>query len=203
VTSLIVSDKKNVSRRNGRQILLAQQSDQNFIIAGGFPVRQNSVMIKTAMKYSAGPAITAAVLLCSMLLSCSQPGGPEIPGPGGEVAALVNDHRISKGLQSLKWSHDVYLFAQAYADDAAEHNLVPNHYDSNGVYFNDRIAASSIVYSTAGENAASGFITAVAVTAGWIGSAGHLANIENPAFTNHGVGYNPDGHYWVHVFIGN
>ena len=59
-----------------------------------------------------------------------------------------------------------------------------------------------ITYKTAGENIAMGYSSAQKVMQGWMNSSGHRANILNPSFTQIGVGYVADGHYWTQQFIG-
>jgi len=59
--------------------------------------------------------------------------------------------------------------------------------------------------TTAGENIAAGYTSVAAVTAGWMGSAGHKANILNPNFKiiSVGVAQAANGtYYWVEDFTG-
>jgi len=58
--------------------------------------------------------------------------------------------------------------------------------------------------STAGENIARGYTSVSAVTAGWMSSAGHRANILNPSFKaiSVGVAQAANGtYYWVENFV--
>ena len=57
-------------------------------------------------------------------------------------------------------------------------------------------------WTSNGENIAYGFSTPTQVMAAWMGSAGHRANILRSNFTTVGIGYVPDGNYWVQVFAG-
>ena len=59
-----------------------------------------------------------------------------------------------------------------------------------------------ISYRTAGENIAMGQTTPEAVVNGWMNSEGHRANILNSSYTQIGVGYAANGHYWTQLFIG-
>lgn len=154
------------------------------------------------MKISKHYSVLIFILLAFILAACSQPGGLDLPTEGGEVFTLVNQYRVSKGLEPLEWNNDVYLFAQVHADDMAAAGGL-SHTDSNGVSFVDRINASGFAYTTASENIAEGYATADEVVAAWIASIPHLANIENPAFTKTGVGFNSNGNYWCQVFIGD
>lgn len=64
------------------------------------------------------------------------------------------------------------------------------------------IKAFGISYRTAGENIAYGQRTPKQVVDGWMNSSGHRANILNSSYTQIGVGYVPNGHYWTQMFIG-
>jgi uncharacterized protein YkwD len=59
-----------------------------------------------------------------------------------------------------------------------------------------------ITYRSAGENIAHGQTSPQAVVNAWMNSSGHRANILNASFTQIGVGYVADGHYWTQMFIG-
>jgi uncharacterized protein YkwD len=72
-------------------------------------------------------------------------------------------------------------------------------------------AANSMTHSPAavptgftrwGENIAHGYGSGVSVFNAWMGSAGHRANILNPAFTNMGLGYVASGNWWCQQFAG-
>ena len=59
--------------------------------------------------------------------------------------------------------------------------------------------------TTAGENIARGYSSASGVTAGWMASAGHRANILNPSYKSIfvGVAQASNGtYYWVENFTG-
>ena len=64
------------------------------------------------------------------------------------------------------------------------------------------IKAFGLSYRTAGENIAMGYSTPQAVVDGWMNSSGHRANILNASYTQIGVGYVVQGHYWTQMFIG-
>jgi uncharacterized protein YkwD len=59
-----------------------------------------------------------------------------------------------------------------------------------------------ITYRSAGENIARGQRSPKEVVTAWMNSAGHRANILNASFTQIGVGYVADGHYWTQMFLG-
>ncbi len=66
----------------------------------------------------------------------------------------------------------------------------------------DMMKQFGITYRTAGENIAMGQSTPQAVVNAWMNSEGHRANILNASFTQIGMGYVADGHYWTQQFIG-
>lgn len=75
-----------------------------------------------------------------------------------------------------------------------------DHVNPDGDGPGERIEASTYEWSTWGENIAAGYRTPEAVVEGWMSSDGHCSNIMNPAFTEIGVGYEPDGFNWTQVF---
>jgi uncharacterized protein YkwD len=108
-----------------------------------------------------------------------------------QVVQLVNQHRASLGLSQLvvttpltssaiwKSRHMAYYRYMQHADPA------PPVARSVG----DRLLACGYPSTSAGwgENIAYGYSTASAVMQGWLASAGHRANIENPSFRAIGV----------------
>jgi uncharacterized protein YkwD len=111
---------------------------------------------------------------------------------------LVNAHRQSIACPALVWNPAVAAVAQAHSEDMVARDFF-SHTNPDGASPFDRLAAADIAFSSAAENIAFGYPTAEAVLAGWLGSSGHRANIENCSLTEHGVGL--DGTYWTHVFI--
>lgn len=89
--------------------------------------------------------------------------------------------------------------AQAHSEDMSQRNFF-DHVNPDGDGPGERIEASTYEWSTWGENIASGYRTPQEVVDGWMSSDGHCANIMNPAFTEIGVGYEPNGSYWTQVF---
>jgi uncharacterized protein YkwD len=66
----------------------------------------------------------------------------------------------------------------------------------------DRLAEGGVTWNgPAGENIAMTGGGAESALSLWLNSPGHRANIENCAFSHHGVGLH--GSYWTHVFITN
>ncbi|HEY8510030.1 MAG TPA: CAP domain-containing protein [Steroidobacteraceae bacterium] len=94
--------------------------------------------------------------------------------------------------------------ARAHAQDMARHGRL-NHQGSDGSTPAERLGRTGYKWRLVGENIASGPMTPEEVTAGWLKSPEHCANIMDPAFMHLGVGYaesrEKDGVlYWVQVF---
>jgi uncharacterized protein YkwD len=80
-----------------------------------------------------------------------------------------------------------------------------DHYGSDGSSPGDRLAREGYYGSAWGENIAAGYSSVNSVMQGWIGSAGHCANMMNSAFTEMGAAKYSDpssqwGSYWTQVF---
>ncbi|WP_309569958.1 CAP domain-containing protein [Deinococcus sp.] len=94
--------------------------------------------------------------------------------------------------------------AQGHATDMATKNYF-SHTSQDGRTFDQRITAAGYAWTRIAENIAAGQTTPESVVAGWLTSAGHCANIMNPALKELGVGYaynagSTYGHYWVQDF---
>jgi uncharacterized protein YkwD len=141
-------------------------------------------------------------LTLTSALACSG-DGPTGPGADAdpEVArfvSLVNAHRTEVGCPALEWNGAVAAVAQAHSEDMAARGFF-SHTNPDGKSPFDRLSDAGVAYSSAAENIAYGYPTAEAVLAGWLGSSGHRANIENCALTEHGVGLRDAR--WTHLFI--
>lgn len=118
-----------------------------------------------------------------------------------QVVALVNQARRQNGLGELSVNDKLADVARIKAEDMATNRYFSHTSPTYGSPF-DMMKRFGISYRTAGENIAMGQTTAQQVFDGWMNSPGHRANILNPSFTQIGVGYSPNGHYWVQMFIG-
>jgi len=93
-----------------------------------------------------------------------------------EILRLINDHRRSIGKPALVKSQVIWEQANMHSQNMAS-KKVPFGHDG----FADRIAAIRAALGASGsaaENVAAGYGSAAAVVNGWLGSAGHRANIE-------------------------
>lgn len=118
-----------------------------------------------------------------------------------EVVDLVNQIRKNHGLKPLTVNWQLSRVARYKSQDMLDKKYFSHTSPTYGSPF-DMIKAFNISYRTAGENIAMGYTTPSAVVNGWMNSTGHRANILNANFTQIGVGYVVNGHYWTQMFIG-
>ena len=118
-----------------------------------------------------------------------------------EVIRLVNEIRVSNGLGTLKSNWQLSRVARYKSQDMHDKKYFSHQSPTYGSPF-EMMKSFNISYRTAGENIAKGYTTPQAVVNGWMNSPGHRANILNASFTEIGVGYVADGHYWTQMFIG-
>ncbi|HSN12966.1 MAG TPA: CAP domain-containing protein [Propionibacteriaceae bacterium] len=113
-----------------------------------------------------------------------------------DVAAAANAERQAAGLRPLTYSSCTVPAAWA-VHLATVTTLTHNSLTS--------VLATCGGTTKVGENIAVAYTTVADVTAGWMNSPGHQANILNPAFTtiSVGVAQAADGtYYWVEDFTG-
>jgi len=124
------------------------------------------------------------------------------------VVDLVNQERAKVGCSPLAMNSALNNAALGHSEDMARHDFF-SHTGSDGSLPWDRMTRAGYQWSGAGENIAAGYVTPEDVMNGWMGSAGHRANILNCSFRDIGVGYtylaNDTGsvnyfHYWTQVF---
>jgi uncharacterized protein YkwD len=134
-------------------------------------------------------------------------------GAAERVLALVNQARaISRDCGNrhfeaappVTWNDKLAAAAQAHASEMAR-TLSFSHAGRDGKGVDVRATRAGYAWKSVGENIAAGPASAEEVTAGWIASPGHCANLMSPAFTAMGVAYalNPGsrmGIYWTQVF---
>jgi uncharacterized protein YkwD len=159
-----------------------------------------SPVIPTAVRLAVLAGLVIVFLTaCNGLFDRSGVRVGSLPAEAKEFVELVNEHRESEGLSALEWHPEIAGVALAHTEDMRDREFFA-HDNPDGESPFDRLSAAGISYSRAGENIAAGQQTGQAVLDAWLGSPGHRANIENEAYTHHGVGYVEDGHYWTHVF---
>ncbi|MBE6961189.1 MAG: SafA/ExsA family spore coat assembly protein [Ruminococcaceae bacterium] len=118
-----------------------------------------------------------------------------------EVIRLVNEQRAKHGLQPLRENWELSRVARFKSQDMVDRRYFSHASPTYGTPF-QMIRAFGLSYRTAGENIAYGQRTPQAVVNAWMNSSGHRANILSTSYTQIGVGYVADGHYWTQMFIG-
>jgi hypothetical protein len=101
------------------------------------------------------------------------------------LASLTNQQRAAAGLPGLSLNSKLMQAAQAKAADMFAKNYWA-HVSPDGLQPWTFITNAGYAYSYAGENLAKDFLTSSGVMAGWMGSAGHRANILNVNYTDVG-----------------
>ena len=118
-----------------------------------------------------------------------------------EVVQLVNEQRVQNGLKPLTENWELSRVARYKSQDMVDNRYFSHTSPTYGSPF-QMIRAFGLSFRTAGENIAYGQRTPQAVVNAWMNSSGHRANILNASYTQIGVGYVANGHYWTQMFIG-
>lgn len=113
----------------------------------------------------------------------TRPGAAPVRELRAAVVCLINTQRASHHLRALRASRRLDRSAQAWTNE-----MVASREFSHGSDFAARITAVGFVWSTAGENIATGFATPRQVVNAWMASTGHCQNILSPAYTEVGTG---------------
>lgn len=104
------------------------------------------------------------------------------------MLANVNGQRAAVGVAPLSWCGTLAWAAQAHSADQATRSTM-SHTGGDGSDLATRANRSGYLgWSTLGENVAYGYRSVSAVMAGWMGSAGHRANLLNGSYTHVGFG---------------
>ncbi|MBX2842265.1 MAG: CAP domain-containing protein [Flammeovirgaceae bacterium] len=120
-----------------------------------------------------------------------------------EVFKLINNHRITSGLEALSHNDIVYIQAKSHSDSMAKGETDFGH---DGFSERVELIKEQISIGTAGENVAYNFSNKPAekVFEQWIESDGHRKNIENPKFTHGGIAMKKSGngaYYFTHILV--
>ena len=172
-------------------------------------VVRGDTMWKLAVKYQIGtqeiidanPQITNPNLIYpGQLLSIPQVD-TVVTSYEAQVVTLVNQYRAQYGLAPLTMNWELSRVARIKSQDMVDNNYFSHNSPTYGTPF-QMMKVFGIRFNTAGENIAYGQRTPAAVVQAWMNSSGHRANILNANYTQIGVGYVADGHYWTQMFIG-
>tara|TARA_R110002049_G_scaffold1498_2_gene11626 strand:+ start:5910 stop:6404 length:495 start_codon:yes stop_codon:yes gene_type:complete len=116
-----------------------------------------------------------------------------------EILELINNHRLSLGLNPLSDMTLVKSVAFSHTDYMVENNIVSHdNFFKRSSYLKERAGAKTV-----SENVAYGYTSAETVVKAWLKSEGHKANIEGD-YTNFDVAAeeNADGKwYYTNIFI--
>ena len=118
-----------------------------------------------------------------------------------EVIRLVNEIRAQNGLSALTYNWELSRVALYKSQDMVDNRYFSHTSPTYGTPF-QMIRSFGLSYRSAGENIAYGQRTPQAVVNAWMNSSGHRANILSSSYTQIGVGYVANGHYWTQLFIG-
>lgn len=116
-----------------------------------------------------------------------------------EILELINNHRISKGLNALHNLNIIKSVAYTHTDYMVEINQV-NH---DNFYQRKNSLMQNAGAAKVSENVAYGYNTAQAVVNAWINSEAHRANLEGD-FTDFDISaeQNNEGRwYYTNIFI--
>ncbi len=172
-------------------------------------VVRGDTMWKLAVQYQVG--------ISEIIASNPQVSNPDLIYPGQiltipeedaavtqyeqEVIRLVNEIRAQNGLSALTYNWELSRVARYKSQDMVDNRYFSHTSPTYGTPF-QMIRSFGLSYRSAGENIAYGQRTPQAVVNAWMNSSGHRANILSSSYTQIGVGYVANGHYWTQMFIG-
>ena len=130
---------------------------------------------------------------------------PAVLAKEAEIVQLVNDHRVSIGLNALIEAGNIADVARGHSTHMIVHDFFA-HTNPEGETPGDRFTRAGIGWSMIGENIAAGYVTATDAYNAWMDSPGHKANIERDGWTHTGVGYafaldSDWWYYWTQNFL--
>lgn len=100
----------------------------------------------------------------------------------GDLLELVNEYRVSQGLQSLVFSEVAYSYANEHTEYMISSGSISHdNFDSRASKIAEAVDAKAV-----GENVAKKYASARAVFQGWIASEGHRITMEG-TFTHTAV----------------
>ena len=126
----------------------------------------------------------------------------QISSVTSQYVELMNNYRISLGLNPLVFEKDMSALATTHSQNMAAGSVSFGH-----TGFSDRCSKSREIMgggNLCGEIVAQGQSTPQGAFQSWMGSSGHRAKIEEPRYTHTGFGYFKSAKgvmYWTQVFI--
>lgn len=144
------------------------------------------------------------VILATLAWAACTPSAAEPTAPADSIQQLslqVNQHRAEVGCPPLTSHPHLRTVAQGHSEDMARRGFF-GHVNPDGKNPFDRLREAGISWTgPAGENIASTRRSPSGVLRLWLDSPDHRANLEQCAYTHHGVGLY-DGR-WTHLFVTN
>ncbi len=126
-----------------------------------------------------------------------------------ELIRLVNDYRVSRGLNALIDMGPLRDVARAHSRHMIERRFFA-HASPEGLTAGDRFGQAQIPWAMTGENIAAGYATAREVFEAWLASPVHRAVLDEEGWMYTGAGYAEDAfptpdfpytHYWTQNFL--
>jgi uncharacterized protein YkwD len=171
------------------------------------PLRNSRRSLAVVVVLALALLVAVATPTAGAVTNCTQSSswGTNRVDLASQVVTLINQYRASKGLSQLTLSSSLTASSEWKSLHMAGYGYFAHDDPAPPVARGAYQRAKDCGYSgTAwGENIAYGYATAQAVVNGWLGSAGHRANIENGSFKTTGVGVatNSSGRlYWTQNF---
>lgn len=156
-----------------------------------------------------GMIVVVGLVVIVPLAGC--PLIPPLPSSGHGSMEIntfnrVNAERTSRGLAALVLDANISVVARRHSQDMVNRHFF-SHVNPDGDGLAERLSDGGIAYNIAGENIAWNNYPDPVDTAvnGWMGSAGHRANILDNRFSRTGVGVVADAtgrYYFTQVFVG-
>jgi uncharacterized protein YkwD len=138
-----------------------------------------------------------------MLLALPAEADAGVKSFESKIVKCANSQRKKHGLAKLKLAAPLAKAARRHARNMLNKGFF-DHVDPGGKSPQDRVDAIDRGRWAVGENIAAGYPDVKATCSGWMHSAGHRANILNPAYTHMGAGYAEGekgyGRYYVQDF---
>jgi uncharacterized protein YkwD len=146
-----------------------------------------------------GAAATAALFSgIALAVPVAASAAPSRDGAVSDLVAATNVARQEAGCSAVEPDSRLHEVAQEHATEMAQHRYL-EHVDREGQTSDERVRSAGYE-ETSGENLAHGYPTVAEVMQVWMNSPGHRRSIEDCTYTAIGVGYDPNGHYWVQDF---
>ncbi|WP_305768789.1 CAP domain-containing protein [Candidatus Epulonipiscium viviparus] len=117
-----------------------------------------------------------------------------------EILRLVNEQRISHGLNTLDLNLPLSYIADVKSLDMQENHYFKHDSPTYGTAYN-MVRHFNLTPTVVGENIAKGYTTPEDTVDAWMYSETHKANILYPSFTEIGISYLEDQNIWTQLFI--